>query len=98
MNTSMRLMTVNDIAEALSVGRDTAQALMRQMRHINVSTGNRRELLRVYEHDFRAWLESRAESPETQRGKGTQRKPRTITELDLELFEPDGRVKRRRHA
>lgn len=69
-----RLLNSIDIAEAIGCSRDQALILMRKMRHIDVSSSPTRCNLRVWEKDFRNWLDGRTAQPMPKRKPGRRPK------------------------
>lgn len=97
-----RLLYPADVAEILGVTKRVASDLMRTMRCINVSRNPAGPKPRwaVTASEIDRWQQARTAIPDQRVDippAGTRRAhkpPRTA--LDLELFEPDGRIKRRR--
>lgn len=59
-----KLLTPDDVAERLGVGRRTAMDRMkREMRCVNVGLGNQRPRWAVDEKDFERWLEGQKQVP-----------------------------------
>lgn len=83
-----KLLTIQDVAERLQVGRHKASDLINTMPFV-CFPGCRTK--RVREKDFQEWLFQYRTIPA---GKAEKKKPRPLT-LDAQLFEPDGRLKRR---
>lgn len=82
-----RLLGARDVAELLRVNEDTARKYMRRMCCVVFPGGG----LRVEEAELERWVSGNTQAP-------AERKPRkkpTVAVYDLELFEPDGRIKRR---
>lgn len=69
-----KLLTSTEIAGILDCSRDQALKLMYKMPHINVSSGRTRSNLRVWEKDFKHWLDGRTTQPLPIRRPG--RKPK----------------------
>lgn len=76
-----RLMDKHEVASFIGgISPRTAGELMRSMPCVNVSSGNERKRLRVYQSDLEKWLESRksVQSPSlvrTRKGTTTKNKP-----------------------
>ena len=83
------LLTISDVAERLKVERHKASDLMKLMPCF-VLPGSRTK--RVREADFQDWVSANTVMPGVKPPKKRKQEP----EIDLELFEPDGRIKRRR--
>ena len=86
------LLTISDVADRLSVERHKASDLMKLMPCL-VLPGSRTK--RVREVDFQEWIAANTIMPGAALSNH-QRKKKAQPEIDLELFEPDGRIKRRR--
>jgi len=87
-----KLLTITDVSERLQVERHKASALMNLMPCL-VMPGTRTK--RVREVDFQAWIAINTVVPAgPMMNHREKRKP--APEIDLNLFEPDGRIKRRR--
>ena len=86
------LLTISDLADRLGVERHTASKMMKQMPCL-VFPGSRTK--RVKESDFLAWVDAHTFVPGAVPPKPAKKK-HPKPEIDLELFEPDGRLKRRR--
>lgn len=84
------LLTISDVAEQLQVERHKASELMKLMPCL-VMPGTRTR--RVRQADFQKWIDSNTVQPVAPTEKRTRKKPEAI---DPNLFEPDGRIKRRR--
>lgn len=69
------LLTARDVADSLRVSQRHALRLMADMRPINISTGGKRAVLRVYAAELDAWAQ-RKRSDATGAAIQTQRKPR----------------------
>lgn len=89
-----KLLTIADVADRLNVERHKASDLMKLMPCF-IFPGTRNK--RVREADFDEWMKA---NTVVQAMEKSRRKkplgPTTPACLDLELFEPDGRIKRRR--
>lgn len=90
------LLTPAQVGERLGVNRDTARRYMRSGMTCVVLPGGD---LRVEESELETWTREHRAAPIS---TDTARKPRktrtTNNVLPLDLFEPDGRLKRRRRA
>jgi hypothetical protein len=86
------LLTPAQVGERLGVNRDTARRYMRnQMTCVILPGGD----IRVEESELEAWTQGRRVAPaQIAREPRARRKPAPV--IDLALFEPDGRIKRRR--
>lgn len=59
-----KLLTPDDVAQRLGVGRRTAMERMkREMRCVNVGLGNQRPRWAVDEKDFERWMEAQKQVP-----------------------------------
>lgn len=86
------LLTPAQVGERLGVNADTARRYMRSGMTCVILPGGD---LRVEEAELEAWTKGRRVAPSTAGSKTTtRRKPAQV--IDLTLFEPDGRIKRRR--
>ena len=86
------LLTISDVAERLKVERHKASDLMKLMPCF-VLPGSRTK--RVREADFQEWVSANTVMSGAVLAK-PPKKRKQEPEIDLELFEPDGRIKRRR--
>lgn len=93
-----KLMTIKDVASRLGVSRESAKRIVREMPYYNVSGGAKNEFVRVTEAALDAWLKEHEKVPEqpAMQLHGNSRKPPRQARYDPNLFEADGRVKRRR--
>ena len=87
------LLTITDVAERLGVERHKASDLMKLMPCF-VMPGSRTK--RVLETDFDAWIAAHTIIPVDIPTKRRKTRKQPEPEIDLNLFEPDGRIKRRR--
>lgn len=86
-----KLLTAADVMEIMGCGKDSAIAMMRQMRHINISNGKYKQYLRVRERDLNAWLDSRTKNPPAKPKKVRKtesEKPAVIGEIGNPYFMP----------
>lgn len=83
-----KLLTIQDVADRLQVGRHKASDLVNTMPFVCLP-GSRTK--RVLETDFQEWLFQYRTIPAVKAGK---KKPQPLP-MDAQLFEPDGRLKRR---
>ena len=88
-----KLLTITDVCAELGVERHKASDLMKLMPCL-VLPGSRTK--RVREADLSAWITLNTVLPGTVPQKLHRKKQKTMPEIDLEYFEPDGRIKRRR--
>ena len=100
-----RLLHPADVAEILGVTKRRASELMRTMRCVNVSRNPAcmKPRWAVTAGEIDRWQKARTaipdqrvDTPPARPGRARKAPPRMA--LDLELFEPDGRIKRRRAA
>lgn len=85
------LLTAAQVGERLGVNGDTARRYIRaHMVHIMLPGGD----LRVEEAEVERWISTTRRTPEDSVPPRT-RKPRKPCPYNPELFEPDGRIKRR---
>ncbi len=87
-----RLLSAKDVGDALGVKPATARRYMRDMATVPLPGGD----IRVEEDELARWINSRRKAPPTDQPK--PKKTRVTRTYDLDLFEPDGRIKRRRHT
>ncbi len=94
---SEKLLTITDVAGRLNVERHKASDLMKLMPCL-VLPGSRTK--RVREADLEAWIIANTvvQGMETSIPMKPRRKRKIAPEIDLDLFEPDGRLKRRRNG
>lgn len=93
-----KLLTITDVCAELGVERHKASDLMKLMPCL-VLPGSRTK--RVRAADLEAWIRNNTvvQGMEPARPVPRKRKKKlTETGLDLEYFEPDGRLKRRRNG
>ena len=86
-----KLFSPREVGELLGVSEDTARRYMRAKMTCVRLPGND---LRVTEDEVERWTMSCREAPKEAPRK--PRKPARSTIIDLNLFEADGRIKRRR--
>lgn len=89
----MQMLTVKQAAESMGVSEKTIRSILPELGAVDLMAGRgQRRIIRIPESALDAYL-SRCRivaSPEPQ--MRTRRKKETV---DLTLFEPDGRIKRR---
>ena len=66
----------------------TARAYIHEMAHIKLPGGD----IRVEQRELECWLNARREADTPKKGRQPRRREPRV--YDLELFEPDGRIKR----
>lgn len=88
-----KLLTAAQVGELLGVTDETARRYIRQHMACMMLPGGD---LRVEEAEVERWLESTRQAPETVFQAARKMKPRTPHRYDPELFEADGRIRRRR--
>lgn len=89
------LLTPAQVGERLGVNRDTARRYMRSGMTCVILPGGD---LRVEEAELEAWTRERRAAPiGTANDRKTRKTPKSNV-LPLDLFEADGRIKRRRRA
>ena len=87
-----KLLTPKDVGDRLGVNCDTARRYMRrEMACIILPGGD----IRVEEAEVERWTDQRRQAPAGTKSSRKKPVPRIV---DLTLFEPDGRIKRRRKA
>ena len=93
-----RMLSVDDVAKIMGCCRTTAYNMMHQMPHFVPPGSGTHKLIRVWERDLNAFIMSNTIIPAAPQAKGSRKAaPATrAAVLDSELFEPDGRIKRRR--
>ena len=91
-----RLLNKHDVADRLQVSPKKAACLMKQMRRINISSNPNSQRPRwvVTESEIDRWKMLSMQEPQLAAVEKPRRKP-TFT-YDPNLFEPDGRIKRRK--
>jgi len=96
---SERLLTKHDVASILGVTPKKAALLMAQMRRINISQNPNSQRPRwvVTPSEVSRWQAEAMQEPQPAPER-VQRKPRVDFSYDPNLFEPDGRIKRRRRT
>ena len=90
---SEKLLTITDVADRLHVERHKASDLMKLMPCL-VFPGSRTK--RVRETDLQTWITENVVTPGALPMKVQRCKKKADPGLDLNLFEPDGRLKRRK--
>ena len=93
-----RMLSVDDVAKIVGCCRTTAYNMMRKMPHFVPPGSGTRKLIRVWERDLNAFFMANTTIPAATKAQ-CGRKAAPVTRaavLDSELFEPDGRIKRRR--
>ena len=87
------LLSPAQVGERLGVNADTARRYMRAGMTCVILPGGD---LRVEEAELEAWTKGRRVAPSTTGSKTTSNRRKPAQVIDLTLFEPDGRIKRRR--
>lgn len=90
-----KLLSASDVGEILGVNADTARRYMRRSMVCVMLPGRD---LRVEEAEVERFAAGLRKAPISAQAKPTKAKKRPAPIIDLELFEPDGRIKRRRRA
>ena len=89
-----KLMTITDVSDYLGVERHKASDLMKTMPCL-ILPGTRTKRVRLI--DLENWISSHVVvQAEAETGKRKKTHAKAAPQYDPELFEPDGRLKRRR--
>ena len=93
----MQLLTVEQAADALGISEKTVRRMLPELGALDLLSGrSQRRMIRIPRESVERYLSScRITTAVPEKRKHAPRKPKTEP-LDLELFEPDGRIKRRR--
>lgn len=87
----MQLLTIEAAAARLGVSQKTIRSMLPELGALDLLNGrSRKRLIRIPEDKLNAYLQSCRIQSEPK-----PRKPKRTIAVDLTLFEPDGRIKRR---
>lgn len=88
----MKLLTIEQAAELLGISQKTVRNMLPQLGALDLLNGSSpRRMIRIPKEGIDKYLSS-CQIRETE----PNRKPRRTKRIDLTLFEPDGRIKRRK--
>lgn len=91
-----KMLTAEEVAKIVGCCESTAYTLMRKMPHFSPpGRSGGRKLIRVWQSDLLAFIANNTVDPFARKG-GRKPAPKVLPILDADLFEPDGRIKRRR--
>lgn len=90
-----KMLTAEEVAKIVGCCARTAYTLMRNMPHFSPPGCGERKLIRVWQSDLLAFIAKNTVDPAAPKG-GRKPAPKVLPILDADLFEPDGRIKRRR--
>lgn len=90
-----KLLNAGEVGAILGVTDETARRYMRERMTCVMLPGRD---LRVEESEVERFAQALRVAPASVQGKPTKAKKRPAPILDLTLFEPDGRIKRRRSS
>jgi len=92
-----KMLNAEQVAGIVGCCESTAYALMRKMPHFSPPGRGERKLIRVWQSDLLTFIAQNTINPAAPQKGGRKPAPRMSSNvLDPELFEPDGRLKRRR--
>ena len=86
-----KMLTPDDVAQALQVSRRTAYTYMEQMIHLDRPR-------RVTEYSLREWMRERTAGPDEPKANGKGKKKARQKPLKMALMGNDYRIPRRREA